>query len=111
MADPTPLLLRARLVMPVGRPAIADGAAVVSGQRITAVGQWRSLRPRFTGKIHDLGEVVLLPGLVNAHCHLDYTHMAGLFPPGPLRWFFRFSQAAGGYICLHVKAEQDGFGG
>jgi cytosine/adenosine deaminase-related metal-dependent hydrolase len=25
----------------------------------------------------DLGEVVLLPGLVNAHCHLDYTDMAG----------------------------------
>jgi cytosine/adenosine deaminase-related metal-dependent hydrolase len=29
----------------------------------------------------DLGEVVLLPGLVNAHCHLNYTDMAGLFPP------------------------------
>ena len=25
----------------------------------------------------DLGEVILLPGLVNAHCHLDYTDMAG----------------------------------
>ena len=81
MADPTPLLLRARLVMPVRRPPIADGGVVVSGQRITAVGQWRSLRPRFAGEIHDLGDVVLLPGLVNAHCHLDYTHMAGLFPP------------------------------
>jgi cytosine/adenosine deaminase-related metal-dependent hydrolase len=22
-----------------------------------------------------------MPGLVNAHCHLDYTHMAGQFPP------------------------------
>ena len=22
-----------------------------------------------------------MPGLINAHCHLDYTHMAGLFPP------------------------------
>jgi cytosine/adenosine deaminase-related metal-dependent hydrolase len=29
----------------------------------------------------DLGEVVLIPGLVNAHCHLDYTLMAGQFPP------------------------------
>ena len=27
------------------------------------------------------GEVVLLPGLVNAHCHLDYTDMAGELPP------------------------------
>jgi cytosine/adenosine deaminase-related metal-dependent hydrolase len=29
----------------------------------------------------DLGDSLLLPGLVNAHCHLDYTHMAALFPP------------------------------
>ena len=29
----------------------------------------------------DLGDVILLPGLVNAHCHLDYTDMAGLLPP------------------------------
>ena len=25
----------------------------------------------------DLGEQVLLPGLINAHCHLDYTMMRG----------------------------------
>ena len=29
----------------------------------------------------DLGKVILLPGLVNAHCHLDYTDMAGELPP------------------------------
>ncbi|HXG48177.1 MAG TPA: amidohydrolase family protein [Methylomirabilota bacterium] len=28
----------------------------------------------------DLGDVVLLPGLVDAHCHLDYTAMAGKLP-------------------------------
>ena len=81
MAEPTPLLLRARVVLPIRRPPIADGGVVVAGQRIAAVGHWRSLRSRFAGEVHDLGDVVLLPGLVNAHCHLDYTHMAGLFPP------------------------------
>jgi cytosine/adenosine deaminase-related metal-dependent hydrolase len=80
MAAPTPLLLRARVVLPIRRPPIADGGVVVSGPRIVAVGRWPSLRAGFSGDVHDLGDVVLLPGLVNAHCHLDYTHMAGLFP-------------------------------
>ncbi len=81
MAGPTPLLLRARVVLPIRWPPIAGGGVVVVGQRIVTVGTWRSLRSRFAGEVHDLGDVVLLPGLVNAHCHLDYTHMAGLFPP------------------------------
>ena len=75
------LILRARVVLPVSRPPVEDGAVVVSGDQIAAVGPWRQLRRVFTGPLRDLGEVVLLPGLINAHCHLDYTHMAGLFPP------------------------------
>ena len=81
MAGPPLLLLRARVALPIRRPPIADAVVAVAGQRILAVGRWRSLRSRFAGAVHDLGDVVLLPGLVNAHCHLDYTDMAGLFPP------------------------------
>lgn len=64
-------------------PAIADGAVAVAGGKIRAVGRWRDLVGRKAGRrgAIDLGEVILLPGLVNAHCHLDYTHMAGHFPP------------------------------
>ena len=80
-ASPKPLLLRARAVLPIRRPAIADGAVLVSGRSVLAVGPWQRLRRHFTGRSSDLGEVALLPGLLNAHCHLDYTHMAGLFPP------------------------------
>src|SRR6185503_517913 len=32
-------------------------------------------------EVVDLGESVLLPGLVNAHCHLDYTNMVGKLAP------------------------------
>ena len=48
------------------------------------MGRWRELASRGRHTMVDLGETVLLPGLVNAHCHLDYTHMAGQFPPQKL---------------------------
>ncbi len=75
------LILRSRVVLPICHPAIEDGAVVVSGGRIQAVGRWRQLKGKFSGETVDLGESIVLPGLINAHCHLDYTHMAGLFPP------------------------------
>ena len=75
------IILRARTILPVSGPPIADGAIVVSLRRIRAIDRWRNLRSHLSGKASDLGDVLLLPGLVNAHCHLDYTHMAGLIPP------------------------------
>jgi len=75
------MFLRARLVVPVSRPPIKDGAVLILGNRIAAVGSWRDLSAGQTEDHRDLGEVILLPGLVNAHCHLDYTSMAGQFPP------------------------------
>ncbi len=81
MAQPPPVTYRARVVLPVAQPAIEDGAVFVSRGRIVAVGRWRDLRREAPAQKRDLGEVVLLPGLVNAHCHLDYTDMAGAIPP------------------------------
>ena len=75
------LVIRARAILPVSQPPIENGAVVISGNKIRAIGPWAELRPRADEKILDLGEVMLLPGLVNAHCHLDYTDMAGQLPP------------------------------
>jgi cytosine/adenosine deaminase-related metal-dependent hydrolase len=75
------LILRARSVWPVSAAAIDNGAVALAGNRIAAVGPWRQLSAGASRRVVDLGEVILLPGLVNAHCHLDYTHMAGQFPP------------------------------
>ena len=76
-----PVILRARALLPVSQPPIENGAVVVAGNRIRAVGRWSDLRPAAGESVLDLGEVILLPGLVNAHCHLDYTDMAGALPP------------------------------
>jgi cytosine/adenosine deaminase-related metal-dependent hydrolase len=78
------LLLRSRVVLPVSRTAIEDGAVLVSGNRIIAVDCWKNLSATHSAEIIDLGDSILMPGLVNAHCHLDYTDMAGLLPPQKL---------------------------
>jgi cytosine/adenosine deaminase-related metal-dependent hydrolase len=73
--------LRARWILPISQPPLEDGVLAIHRGRITAVGRWRDLRRRSSGKLLDLGDVLLMPGLINAHCHLDYTHMAGGLPP------------------------------
>jgi cytosine/adenosine deaminase-related metal-dependent hydrolase len=75
------MIVRARVLLPISGPVIRDGAVVISGNRVKALGRWRDLAGSARGKRLDLGDVVLMPGLVNAHCHLDYTNMAGQFPP------------------------------
>jgi cytosine/adenosine deaminase-related metal-dependent hydrolase len=73
--------LRARVVLPVRQPPVPNGAILVSGDRIAWCGPWDA-RPSSSAPVVDLGEQVLLPGLINAHCHLDYTAMAeALSPP------------------------------
>ncbi len=74
-------ILRARLVFPIIGAPIENGAVCVSGNRIAKVGPWKDFEPASEEEITDLGESILLPGLINAHCHLDYTDMAGLLPP------------------------------
>jgi cytosine/adenosine deaminase-related metal-dependent hydrolase len=75
------MILRARFILPISSPPIENGAVVILGNKIRSVGAWKNLRAPANEKILDLGEVILLPGLVNAHCHLDYTDMAGQLPP------------------------------
>jgi cytosine/adenosine deaminase-related metal-dependent hydrolase len=75
------VILRARTVLPISQPPIENGAILISANRIRAVKSWPDFQPPVNEKVFDLGEVILLPGLVNAHCHLDYTDMAGLLPP------------------------------
>ena len=75
------MILRARIVLPVVQPPIENGAVALAGNRVAAVGRWADLAPAGHGDVLDLGETILLPGLINAHCHLDYTDLAGHIPP------------------------------
>jgi cytosine/adenosine deaminase-related metal-dependent hydrolase len=68
-------------VVPVSRPPIPRGRVAVDGGRVTWVGAPGDAgEPR--GSVQDLGPGVLMPGLVNAHCHLELSHLAGLSDQG-----------------------------
>jgi cytosine/adenosine deaminase-related metal-dependent hydrolase len=66
--------LRARIVLPLAAPPTEDGIVHVQDDRIVAVGCARELAGEH---VEDLGDCILMPGLINAHCHLDFTIMRG----------------------------------
>lgn len=69
-------ILTAAWVVPVSRPPIRDGRVVVEDDKVTWVGAPSDVgAPK--GAAQDLGKGVLLPGLVNAHCHLELSHLRG----------------------------------
>lgn len=64
----------AQWVLPVDTPAIHHGTVAVAHGRIAYVGP-RAAAP--AGEDVELGASVLIPGLVNAHTHLELTAMRG----------------------------------
>jgi cytosine/adenosine deaminase-related metal-dependent hydrolase len=75
------MIIRARTVVPMEGAPIENGAVALGGDRITVVGDFEEIRSSHTGDVTDLGESILLPGLINAHCHLDYTALRGRITP------------------------------
>ncbi len=75
---PTTWTLTARWVLPVDAAPLPGGAVVIEGERIRRVAPAGQLAADV-----DLGNVAVLPGLVNSHTHLDLTGLAGQCPPMP----------------------------
>jgi cytosine/adenosine deaminase-related metal-dependent hydrolase len=69
-------VLSARWVFPVSGPPLGDGTVTVREGRIASVDPAGGRTPdtRF-------GNAAIIPGLVNAHTHLDLTGMRGAVPP------------------------------
>ncbi len=80
-----PMMLISRYVVPVDGPVIEDGAVVIREDRIAAVGRAANLH---ITPVIDYGDAVICPGFVNAHAHLELTHLAGKVPPSRdfVRW-------------------------
>lgn len=68
---------RAAWVVPVAGRPIRDGWVAVEHGRVVAVG--RDREPSSADV--DLGDVAILPGLVNAHTHLELSYLRDAVPP------------------------------
>lgn len=73
-----PSIFRARWVLPIARPPIAGGWVSVANGRVLAVGEGRPP----DGERHDI-DGAILPGLVNAHTHLELSYLHRRVPPAP----------------------------
>ncbi|MEO8335438.1 MAG: amidohydrolase family protein [bacterium] len=82
----------ARWICPVSTAPFSDGTVAVESGRIAYVGP-RSTAPQ-EGVDVDLGDVILMPGLVNVHCHLELTAMRGFLDGlGFREWILRLTSA------------------
>ena len=67
---------------------LRDAGLLIDGNRVESLGDGKTLRhenPDAT--VHDLGDVLILPGLVNAHVHLELSnHKHGVAPASFIDW-------------------------
>jgi cytosine/adenosine deaminase-related metal-dependent hydrolase len=69
-------------LVPVSSSPIRDGYLVIGGSKILHVGA--ELPPQFASiRRINLPRVAIAPGLINAHCHLEFSDLTQPIPAGP----------------------------
>lgn len=73
----TRTLYTADWVLPISAPPLRHGAVLVEGATIAWVGPAGAVPGDLDARVVPLGHAALLPGLVNAHSHLELTALRG----------------------------------
>ena len=68
-------------ILPIGEPPILDGWLAVDRGRVVALGSAGRRVLADGAREVDLGDVAILPGLVNAHTHLELSYLRDEVPP------------------------------
>ncbi len=91
---------------------IFDGAVRIEGEQIVHADKSSALVPAPGEEVLDLGSNVLAPGLINAHCHLDYTVLRGSIAPpdGFAQWIKNINALKRDFTTEdYVKSVMKGF--
>lgn len=71
------MIARARWILPIEQPPIEGGWVAIEDGVIHTIGNG----PPPAGPVTDFGDAAILPGLVNAHTHLELSWLSGRIPP------------------------------
>jgi cytosine/adenosine deaminase-related metal-dependent hydrolase len=91
-------IVSARWVVPIDGPPISDGAVALDDDgTVRMVGPRSALCAEFSSATEDRAQGALLPGLVNAHCHLELSGLGEMVPGGGgfIAWAQRFLKRVG----------------
>ena len=82
------MILAAKWILPISQPPLEDGALAMRDGRIEGIGPRREF---VSAEVEDLGDCIIMPGLINAHTHLELGHLQGAIDqPGDLvEWLLR----------------------
>jgi cytosine/adenosine deaminase-related metal-dependent hydrolase len=93
------MILKAEWIAPIDRPVIHDGAVAFDGGRVVAVGRSPDvIQAHPDAQVEDLGDSIVLPGLVNAHVHLELSDCRSEATAGCsfVDWIMTMRQRSGG---------------
>lgn len=93
-----PAVIRARWVLPIDAEPIQNGEVVVENDQIVEVRPVSSLPD---SEVRNLGDAILIPGLVNTHAHLEYSFLRGYDEKTPLFPWIRH------LVTLKAQVPQD----
>ena len=81
------MIIRARKLLPITSQPIDYGAIVIQGSKIIALGKEKVILKKYPAeKVVDLENRLVMPGLINAHTHLELSQLKGKI--GERREFF-----------------------
>lgn len=95
----TEIILKARYVLASPDKVIDNGAVVINGDRINSTASFEALNEDQKSEVIDFGNAAILPGLVNAHVHLELTNLHGLIiaDKSLISWIERLIRAKSGW--------------
>ena len=94
------IILKAKYLITNPEHCIENGAVAVNGTKIYRIGTFEEIKALANvDKFIDLGNAVILPGLINIHTHLDLTNLHNRIKPTTnfTHWVFQIvGQGFGG---------------